>query len=320
MIMKIVAVTVLLIASLSIASCTSSTSPCPTATPSAASPPALTQDQLNTAENTMTSNGYTVTEHLVANGTGTDGSLYYTGQLAKNGSTYDYTIIVCNDPVTADSHFSSSVSFVQQLGFSSSYSNDGSSWTGTMLYNGVPIGAGVTELTNSAPYTVVEFFGGSATPTVQPTVTPSVQPTPTPEATAIQSGHNAVLEQTVSTRQQEEYSLIGYTTGAWNVIWNNDNSVTILSTQIANGTNTQTQGNETLIAFPTTQDATNYLNALDLSKYSLVSGPLDLYPVADHVPQNQHWDYSDNISTPNMLYEIHQYDNILQFITIQGPY
>jgi hypothetical protein len=92
----------------------------------------------------MTSNGYTVTEHLVANGTGTDGSLYYTGQLAKNGSTYDYTIIVCNDPVTADSHFSSSVSFVQQLGFSSSYSNDGSSWTGTMLYNGVPIGAGVT--------------------------------------------------------------------------------------------------------------------------------------------------------------------------------
>jgi hypothetical protein len=189
-----------------------------------------------------------------------------------------------------------------------------------MLYNGVPIGAGVTELTNSAPYTVVEFFGGSATPTVQPTVTPSVQPTPTPEATAIQSGHNAVLEQTVSTRQQEEYSLIGYTTGAWNVIWNNDNSVTILSTQIANGTNTQTQGNETLIAFPTTQDATNYLNALDLSKYSLVSGPLDLYPVADHVPQNQHWDYSDNISTPNMLYEIQQYDNILQFITIQGPY
>jgi hypothetical protein len=99
--------------------CTSSDQ---TASTTPNSPSALTQDQLNAAENTMINQGYTVTQHLVANGTGVDGSLYYTGQLAKNGSTYDYHIIVCNDPATADAHFSSSVSFTQQLGFSGRHS------------------------------------------------------------------------------------------------------------------------------------------------------------------------------------------------------
>lgn len=145
------------------------------------SPPPLTQDQLNMFENEIASHGYTITQHLVANPTGADGSLYYAGQLAKNGSTYDYTIIDCYNSATADLHFRSSASDVQQMGFSGSYSN-ANIWTGTAIYNGAVFGAGVTEAANSAPYVVIEYFGefGTPTPSVTPTPTPSVTPTPTP--------------------------------------------------------------------------------------------------------------------------------------------
>jgi hypothetical protein len=174
---------------------------------------------------------------------------------------------------------------------------------------------------------VIEFFG--STSTVQPTVTPSVQPTPTPEATATPSGHNAVLEQSVSLSENNKNNLIGWKLEAWNVIWNSDNSVTMLSTSLKqeqNGTKSTWSDNETLIAFPTTQDATNYLNALDKTNYVLMStaynSALDTYPIAlGHDPQTfQQWSTSAAATGPHTLYEITQYDNILQFLTIQAPY
>jgi len=107
----------------------------------------------------MVSDGYTITQHLYANGTGTDGSLYYNGQLSKDGISYDYFIIVCKDSATADSHFSDGISGLQALGFSGSYNSDSTVWSGTTTYHGVAVGAGVTEAANSAPYLVIEFFG-----------------------------------------------------------------------------------------------------------------------------------------------------------------
>ena len=79
----------------------------------------------------MVSDGYTITQHLYANGTGADGSLYYNGQLSKDGSNYDYFIIVCKDSATADSHFSDGASCLQALGFSGSCNSDSTVWSGT---------------------------------------------------------------------------------------------------------------------------------------------------------------------------------------------
>jgi hypothetical protein len=272
------------------------------------SPSALTQDQLNTAENTMINQGYTVTQHLVANGTGADGSLYYTGQLAKKGSFYDYTIIACNDQTTADAHFSSVVSFMQQMGYGGNYV-EATAWAGTMLYNGVPIEAGATESTNGAPYTVVEFFGAPS----------SATPTPT-AIVGVSSGHNAVLEKAVVERKNEAYSLLGYTITGWNVTWRNDNTVAIFNSQTSNETQQTTTDNETLTAFPTVQDATNYMNTLDLSNYKQdtsthnASVQSDFPVFFDHEPQIwHHFYYVINLGTS---VEVNQYDNVVQILKI----
>jgi hypothetical protein len=186
-----------------------------------------------------------------------------------------------------------------------------------MLYNGVPIGAGVTELTNSAPYMVIEFFGAqsSSPPSIVPTAAPT--PTPTP------SGHNAVLEQTVSNQHDlVYYPDPNYTTTAWNVIWNNDNSVTITSTLINNQNKSAVVSNETLLMFPTTQDATNYLNTLDLSKYTSENmnyiRPTPFIYAISNQPMSQtvqYWLYLES-SNPLKSYEIYRYDNLIQFVAI----
>jgi len=163
------------------------------------------------------------------------------------------------------------------------------------------------------------FPVSTSSPTPTPTLTPTIQTTPT------SSGHNAVLEQTVILTENNENMLIGWTQESWNVIWRGANRVTMLSTDYKNDTKSTWSDNETLIVFPTTQDATNYLNAFDKSNYSLVSTTynrtLDLYPIAlGHDPQTyQEWSTSGAINGPYTLYEIRQYDNILQFLTISVP-
>jgi hypothetical protein len=293
--------------------CTSSNQ---TASATPNSPSALTQDQLNAAENTMINQGYTVTQHLVANGTGADGSLYYTGQLAKNGSFYDYTIIACNDQTTADTHFSSVVSFMQQMGYGGSYV-EATAWAGTMSYNGVPIEAGVTESTNGAPYMVVEFFGApSATPT----------PTPAPTVSSTET-RNPVLEIVVNERKLEAESLLGHREINNTVTWNGDNRVTLSALTIGSTNQTASEAplasNETLVAFPTVQGATNYINALDLSNFKLVCATYikanDLNPVFfDHDPQTfrEFLNVTNLFSPSSTSVTVNQYDNIVQILKI----
>jgi len=261
----------------------------------------------------MINQGYAVTQHLVANGTGADGSLYYTGQLAKNGSFYDYTIIACNDQPTADAHFSSVVSFMQQMGYGGNYVG-AAAWAGTMLYNGVPIEAGATESTNGAPYTIVEFFGApSATPT----------PTPAPTVSSTET-RNPVLEIVVNERKLEAESLLGHREINNTVTWNGDNRVTLLAITIGSTNQTASEAplasNETLVAFPTVQDATNYINALDLSNYkqdtSTHNASVQIAdPVFfDHEPQIwYHFYYVINSETS---VEVNQYDNVVQILKI----
>jgi hypothetical protein len=226
---------------------------------------------------------------------------------------------------TADNAVYSYSSLTYYLGASAltpvSNTNPGETVSGQIAFE-IPQSATATTLTYN------DGLGGScstnissiSSPSPTSTTTPISTSTPSPSATP--SGHNPVLEQTVILSENNKNKLMGYTLESWNVIWHSDNSVTMLSTIITNGTNSTASDNETLIAFPTTQDATNYLNALDLNNYRLMSTtyntslPIAIYPIAlGHDPQTfQEWSTPVPLNGP--YYMIGQYDNILQFLSI----
>jgi len=147
---------------------------------------------------------------------------------------------------------------------------------------------------------------------------PSTSPTPDP-----------VLEKIVNVTQQHVYGNSSVTVQAWNVTWNNDTSVTILTTVTGsfNGTNATASDNETLLSFPATQDATNFLNAFDKTNYSLtstnyssdVSASGTYGNATGHVP-SVYKDYSygeGSILTGSYReYSIAQLDNIIEIAKI----
>lgn len=153
-------------------------------------------------------------------------------------------------------------------------------------------------------------------------------------------GHNAVLEKLVDAFKRETYGNGSQTVQAWQVVWNNDTSVTIFTTlRWGGGNNTKTNtvtvnstvtANATMLAFPTTQDATNYLNAFDKSNYLLKStdyktdtsgstGINDYNKATGHYPSTyQYWTYTNgNIFGGSLnVHSITQYDNILEFVKV----
>jgi hypothetical protein len=104
------------------------------------------------------------------------------------------------------------------------------------------------------------------------------------------------------------------------VTWNNDTSVTILGTVEQTTTGTPVAANNTFLSFPTTQDATNYLNAFDKTNYSLTSTDQSdishiYFNATGHAPSI----YKEYTSTEGSILggsvEVHdviQYDNIIQ--------
>jgi hypothetical protein len=119
------------------------TPPQATATPTEAKGKALTQAQLTTIENGMVSDGYTITQHLTRNGTASDGSPMYTGQMTKDGFTFDHMIISCANSASANNNYQNVISLIQAEGFTGS-STGTNQWTGTMTdaTTGLQIGAG----------------------------------------------------------------------------------------------------------------------------------------------------------------------------------
>jgi len=108
----------------------------------------------------------------------------------------------------------------------------------------------------------------------------------------------------------------------WDVAWINSTSVRLENTALNKSTNTTVNRVETIIVFPTTQDATNYLNALNKTAYSLASTQYisgGAYQKAiGHAPQI-YKDYVWNEGNPFNIseyknHDISQLDNIV-FIT-----
>jgi|GEM_PF-480254 len=137
----------------------------------------------------------------------------------------------------------------------------------------------------------------------------------TPAPAASTAGHNAVLETIVNLYNESVQN-----TGplAWSETWqSNDNVSTTATWREGNGTSSMS---DTFLAFPTTQDATNYLNAFYKANYTLIYTTSDWaahFPNGDdysratgHNPQTfQEWVTLD-VTHPHV---IKQWDNILDF-------
>jgi hypothetical protein len=107
--------------------------------------------------------GYNITQPLKLSGgigTSADGSTFFKGAITKNpGIQYNFIIIynvtveVCKDNATANSHFSSTVSSLQQRGIVGSY-NSPRQWSGVSTLNGIQVDSSVTKSATGPPYTV----------------------------------------------------------------------------------------------------------------------------------------------------------------------
>ncbi len=98
--------------------------------------------------------------------------------------------------------------------------------------------------------------------------------TPSVSATPYTGTHDAFLEKMLESFKNRTYSDKNYSIMAWGVTWINSTSARV---NISMEDNTTTSTNITLnyvmtfTAFPTTQDATNYLNAMNTTAYKLTS-------------------------------------------------
>ena len=96
------------------------------------------------------------------------------------------------------------------------------------------------------------------------------QTTSATPSTAIAT-HDAFLEKYIAQFKNVSYADTNLNFKVWDVAWINSTSVRLENTALNKSTNTTVNRVETIIVFPTTQDATNYLNALNKTAYSLAS-------------------------------------------------
>jgi hypothetical protein len=145
--------------------------------------------------------------------------------------------------------------------------------------------------------------------------------------------HDAFLERFLTAFKDSWYADKNYSTDAWEVTWINNTSARLEMTAGANTTATTQTANFVMIftAFPTTQDATNHLNAMNKTAYSLAStkcenssggAPGAYKNVTGHAPQIcKEYDRSEGASSSSLdyrRYAIVQYDNLIMEITAKN--
>jgi hypothetical protein len=148
----------------------------------------------------------------------------------------------------------------------------------------------------------------------------------TPSATASTATHDAFLESYLAAYKNVMSSNSSLSVKAWELTWTNGTSARLQWTTLYKPTNQTLNYDETLTVFPNSQDATNYLNAINKTAYSLAS---TIYPsggayqkAEGHQPQIFK-DYVYNEGNPFNIseyqrHEISQLDNIV--IVSTGKY
>jgi hypothetical protein len=143
--------------------------------------------------------------------------------------------------------------------------------------------------------------------------------TPSASATLSTATHDAFLEKYLATYKSTSYVNKNTSIKAWEVTWINGTSARLEWTVFGNSTNGTYNYQETYLVFPTTQDSTNYLTALNKTAYSLVN---TIYPdggayqnLTGHAPQIYklyQWNEGSPIIISEYKYhQISQIDNIV---------
>jgi len=132
------------------------------------------------------------------------------------------------------------------------------------------------------------------------------------------AAHNVTLEKYLAAYKNSYSSDINYSLQAWQLTSINSTSANLLETVLNNNTNVTDAWAETIMLFPTTQDATNYVNAMNLTNYSLAStvyGAGAYQNVSGHAPQIDRY-YVWNEGNPSNIseyrfHQITQLDNLV---------
>jgi hypothetical protein len=150
--------------------------------------------------------------------------------------------------------------------------------------------------------------------------TSTTNQTPSTNATSsTAAAHDAFLEKSLATYKNLSYSDSNWSVRAWELTWINSTSALLQDTWLNKTTNVTEAWDETFIVFPTIQEATNYLNAMNMTAYSLASTEYTsggVYQnVTGHAPQI-YKEYVWNEGNPldisaHKLHEIVQTDNIV---------
>jgi hypothetical protein len=142
--------------------------------------------------------------------------------------------------------------------------------------------------------------------------------------------HDAFLDKFLSAFKNETNADPDYSTKAWDVTWINGTSARVEYTAEDSLTGDTYNLVMTITAFPTTQDATNYLAAMNKTDYTLVStrctggtGGAAYQEAAGHAPQickdYQRLEEGDSSSISEYReFHIFQMENLVMVSTIKG--
>jgi hypothetical protein len=154
--------------------------------------------------------------------------------------------------------------------------------------------------------------------------TPSPSVTLSTVKTSGATHRDAFLEKYLTQYTNIALSNSSYSIKSWEITWINNTSVRLKWTGLDKSTNQTARWDETLIVFPTSKDATNYLNAMNKTAYSLASEELIIQAyrkAAGHTPKiDKFIVYSEGSPSEVSAYRIHgvkQLDNLIITSTVR---
>ena len=166
---------------------------------------------------------------------------------------------------------------------------------------------------------IVVFSLVIASLSVSGCTTSTTNQTPSASTTSSIATHDAFLEKYLAALKNARYSNNSTSVKAWEVTWINSTSARIQSTMVNKSSNYTWNHDTTYMVFQTSQDATNYLNAMNMTAYSLYSTNYTsggaYQKTTGHAPAI-YKDYTYNEGNPSNIseykrHDIQQLDNLV---------
>jgi uncharacterized protein (UPF0333 family) len=154
------------------------------------------------------------------------------------------------------------------------------------------------------------------------TTTPTSTTNQTPSA--ITEAHNATLENIFTAYKNQVDTNKNISVKAWELTWINSTSAHLEWAQLNKSTNATYNVVENFMIFPTTQDATSYLNTMNKTAYSLASTVYEkgFYQTATGHSAQTYKQYGWNEGNPFSIseykyHQLEQVDTLIRVLTLK---